>query len=201
MNSEVLDTRGKILSAAIDILGQKGDFTIREITEKAGVNVASINYYFGNKNSLLKEVENYYSGILYRIQYEILRNESLTPYEKLFKWAKSLIEFILERPAIITLIVSVVNEEKDYKPLLIEKIYLNKDIQVAIQTIIRDSTGIEDEKILGYKFLQIFSGVLGPVISKLVSDTFGEGESVFNISKTQDLDEYIAMFMKSVLGK
>ncbi|HHY78235.1 MAG TPA: TetR/AcrR family transcriptional regulator, partial [Clostridiales bacterium] len=61
MNDKELDTKSRILQYAIDMVGSKGDVTIRELTETAGVNVASINYYFGSKENLLKEVERHYS--------------------------------------------------------------------------------------------------------------------------------------------
>lgn len=199
MSSEALDTKSKILQAAIDIIGQKGDFTIREIAEEAGVNVAAINYHFGNKNNLLVEVENHYSSLLYNSQYEILMNSSLKSNEKIALWTRGLIDFMFQCPALIGLIVNLSNEDKSYKPILIQKIYLNTELQRIIEGIIKESTGIEDEKILSYKYLQLFSGVLGPVLSRIVSSTFGEGESSFEIKNNEDLDEYINILVKGVL--
>jgi AcrR family transcriptional regulator len=201
MGSEVLDTKSKILQEAIDIVGLKGEFTIREVAEKAGVNIASINYYFGNKNNLLKETENYYADLLYKAQFEILSENSLDPREKLTRWAKSLIGFMFRNPALIGLIVNILNEDKSYNPLFVQKIYLNKELQNTIESLIKESSGIESEKVLNYKYLQIFSGILGPVISRVVSSTFGEGKSVFDIDGQEDLDEYIEILISGVLAK
>jgi AcrR family transcriptional regulator len=201
MGSEVLDTKSKILQEAIDIVGLKGEFTIREVAEKAGVNIASINYYFGNKNNLLKETENYYADLLYETQFEILGENSLDPREKLTRWAKSLIGFMFRNPALIGLIVNILNEDKSYNPLFVQKIYLNKELQGIIENLIKESSGIESEKVLNYKYLQIFSGILGPVISRVVSSTFGEGKSVFDIDGQEDLDEYIEILISGVLAK
>lgn len=201
MNVEALDTRSKILQKAIDIVGLKGEFTIREVAEKAGVNVASINYYFGNKNNLLKEVEKYYSDLLYKTQYEILTDKTLSARDKLTCWVKGFIVYMFRSPALLGLIVNILNDDKSYKPLLVQRIYLNKELQSAIESLIKESTGINSEKVLNYKYLQIFSGILGPVISKIVSTTFGEGESVFDINGKEDLDEYIEILISGVLGK
>jgi AcrR family transcriptional regulator len=201
MNNDALDTRGRILQAAIDIVGRKGEVTIREITEGAGVNVASINYYFGNKNNLLKEVENYYSNILYGMQYKILTDEELAPREKLFTWAKNLIEYISRFPSIIRLIVNLSTEEEGYNPLLIQKIYLNREFQNMIEDIISKGTGIEDKISLNYKYLQIFSCILGPVVGSLVASTFSDGEGVFDTSIPQELDKYIDFIVNSALTK
>ncbi|MDF2532475.1 MAG: transcriptional regulator, TetR family, partial [Clostridia bacterium] len=169
--------------------------------EKAGVNIASINYYFGNKNNLLKETENYYADLLYKAQFEILGENSLDPREKLTRWAKSLIGFMFRNPALIGLIVNILNEDKSYNPLFVQKIYLNKELQSIIENLIKESSGIESEKVLNYKYLQIFSGILGPVISRVVSSTFGEGKSVFDIDGQEDLDEYIEILISGVLAK
>lgn len=201
MSSEALDTKSKILQEAINLAGLKGDFTVREVAEKAGVNVASINYYFGNKNNLLKEIENYYADILYKAQYEILKEGTIDPKEKLSRWAKSLIGFMFKSPALIGLIVNILNEDKSYNPLFVQKIYLNKELQSIIESLIKESTGIENERVLSYKYLQLFSGILGPVISRVVSSTFGDEKSVFDMDSQEDLNEYIEILISGVLAK
>lgn len=200
MSIETLDTRGKILQAAIDIVGLKGEVTIREITEKAGANVASINYHFGNKNNLLKEVESYYSGILYDRQRKMLEDNHLTPSEKLVNWTKSFIDFLFEYPSLFGLIGALSIEDKDYKPRIIEKIYLNKELQNIIMEIIKKATGIIDEKTLNYKYLQLFSGIVGIVVSRIVSNTFGNGDSIFDIDSREAIDEYANILIKGVLS-
>ncbi|MGI4861695.1 MAG: TetR/AcrR family transcriptional regulator [Janthinobacterium lividum] len=51
-----LATKNKILDAAEIIYGQEGieALTLRVITERAGVNLAAINYHFGNKEALAR---------------------------------------------------------------------------------------------------------------------------------------------------
>lgn len=52
------DTRHRLLEAAGEVFAQKGydAATVREIVERAGANVASVNYYFGGKEGLYLEV-------------------------------------------------------------------------------------------------------------------------------------------------
>ena len=199
MNYDLTDTKSKILQAAIDIVGLKGEVTIKEITEKAGVNIAAINYHFGNKNNLLREVENYYTDLLYKMQQEILVNEELSPSEKLVQWAKGLVDFMFKYPALLALIVNIVSEDKNYNPAIIKNIYLNRDLQGAVKSIIQESTGIEEEKLLNYKYMQIFSGVLGPVVNKAVSSIYGEGKGIMDIDNINELDEYINILVNSIL--
>jgi TetR/AcrR family transcriptional regulator, regulator of cefoperazone and chloramphenicol sensitivity len=51
------ETRRKLLSAALEVFAQKGyrDSRVADICRRAGANVASVNYYFGNKASLYEE--------------------------------------------------------------------------------------------------------------------------------------------------
>jgi AcrR family transcriptional regulator len=50
-------TARKLLAAASEVFAEKGyrDATIAEICERAGANVAAVNYHFGDKESLYKE--------------------------------------------------------------------------------------------------------------------------------------------------
>lgn len=194
-----LDTRSKILQVAIDAVGLKGEITVRQIAEKAEVNVAAINYHFGSKNNLLKEVENYYAEILYNMMKEVLLKEESSPKEKLVLWTNSLMEFMFKYPALIALIANLATEDREYNPILIQKVYLSEELESVITFLIKESTGITEERILKYKYLQMFSGILGPIISEVVSLTYGNNNHILNISEKGQREEYINMLIESIL--
>ena len=52
-----LDTRQRLLEAAREVFARKGyrDATIAEISERAGANIAAVNYYFRDKEKLYVE--------------------------------------------------------------------------------------------------------------------------------------------------
>jgi AcrR family transcriptional regulator len=200
MKKAISDTRDRIFKSAIETVGLKGDVTIRELAELAEVNVASVNYHFGNKKSLLKEVEKYYSTSLYDLQYNILTSEELSPYEKLISWARSLSGFIGKYPALIGLIVNLTTEDKSYKPALIQKIYLNKDLQIMIQEIIGDIIKSDEERIISFKYLQIFSGILGPIINRIVEENFADGHLNISLNNNVDFEDYIKLLIDTVLS-
>lgn len=51
-------TRDRVLRSALEIFAERGfkEATVREICAKAGVNIASVNYYFRSKEALYAEV-------------------------------------------------------------------------------------------------------------------------------------------------
>jgi AcrR family transcriptional regulator len=56
--SGALETKDRILNVAEQLFGDEGvdRVSIRDVTEKAGVNVAAINYHFGSKEELIGAV-------------------------------------------------------------------------------------------------------------------------------------------------
>ena len=88
------DTREQIIETALNLFAEKGfeGASIRDIAEKASVNVAMVNYYFGSKEKLFETiVENHLlhtRGILD----EILSRKTLTPIEKIEAVIDSFIE-------------------------------------------------------------------------------------------------------------
>lgn len=61
-----IDTRNRILRAAETLFIDQGfeATTLRQITSKAGVNLAAVNYHFGSKDALIEEVFRQRLGML-----------------------------------------------------------------------------------------------------------------------------------------
>lgn len=88
---ENLDTQELLLNAAGEIFAEKGfrQTTIREICQKAGANIAAVNYHFGGKEELYKAVMRHWF-LVARDKFPLLQavEEKKTPEEKLhtFIW-------------------------------------------------------------------------------------------------------------------
>lgn len=201
MENKDLNTEEKILLAAIELFGTKGDMTTREVANKAGVNVAAINYYFKSKDNLLKAVERHYSNLLYHLQNEIINNPSIDPIDKLKAWANSLMKFMFEWPALITLVSSLVMEDESYNPEIIKKFFNNIEFKEKVQKIISSITHIKDVEILNYKYIQLFSGILGPIIFQVVPNISGTKGVFIDFSIEEERMKYIESLINSVLEK
>ncbi|MFT4154223.1 TetR/AcrR family transcriptional regulator [Parafilimonas sp.] len=78
------DKRQQIMEATLQLFAEKGyeGASIRDIAEKACVNVAMVNYYFGSKEKLFEQIVELKSSTT-RLQLdEIAGNESLASIEK-----------------------------------------------------------------------------------------------------------------------
>jgi AcrR family transcriptional regulator len=88
-----------ILEAAGEIFAEQGfrNTTVREICKRCKVNLAAINYYFGDKDHLYLSCLKYYHSIAtQKVPYNFGVNSSATPKEKLSTFIQTFIYRLLE---------------------------------------------------------------------------------------------------------
>ncbi|MEO5996479.1 MAG: TetR/AcrR family transcriptional regulator [Chitinophagaceae bacterium] len=80
-----MDKKEHIIQKAIELFSEWGfdNTTIREISQKANVNVAMINYYFGSKIKLFESIIEYKSTYLKTKLEELQANVSLNEMDKI----------------------------------------------------------------------------------------------------------------------
>ncbi len=102
----------KILDRALFLIGKKGnyDVSVRDITREAGVNVNAINYYFGNKEQMIDQMEEFFIKN-YLAAYSVLE-EDMDDEEKLLIWANEVIEYNLQYPGIQVILRDNLNSER-----------------------------------------------------------------------------------------
>jgi AcrR family transcriptional regulator len=88
------DKRHQIIDTALGLFAEKGfeGTSIRDIAEKASVNVAMVNYYFGTKEKLFEQIVEYKSSATRGLLDEILKNETITAIQKIEAVIDSYIE-------------------------------------------------------------------------------------------------------------
>src|SRR5580693_1866756 len=93
-------TRRQLLEAAGEVFAEVGfrNATVREICQRAGANVAAINYHFGDKETLYVEVLRYAHGKALE-KYPLLMDvdESAPPEKKLHGFVYSLLLRIFDK--------------------------------------------------------------------------------------------------------
>lgn len=199
MDDKNINTKEKILGATIKLYGTKGDITVREICNKAEVNLASISYHFGSKENLLIEVEKHYSRLLFNIQNEIIIDGTRDSRQKLKDWANTLMIFILEYPALIMLVTNLLIQDEGYNPEIIINLLANMELKKSIQDIITSLIDIEDEEILNFKYMQLFSGVMGPIIFQMLSNIQDTNRPFVDLKDEGERKRYIENLVDTVL--
>jgi len=112
-----IPTRQQIIEVTLDILGEKAgsNITTREIVEKAGVNIAAINYHFGSKAKLLDEAM---ASLLDRV-YDLLRalsHKEHSPHERMRSFCREFLNISSQYPGIIKNIVSAIILDEQTSP-------------------------------------------------------------------------------------
>ncbi len=97
------DTRKKIILAAIDILNSEGigGITTRSIALKAGVNSASVNYYYGSKDNLIDHALNMTLEHVFSDWMMILEIEELDLPVRIYCLLDFTMEGVLRYPGIV----------------------------------------------------------------------------------------------------
>ena len=158
----VPDARERIIKAVLVLIGEKGDInpTVREIAQKANVNLASINYYFRSKKNLLTEVEKYFAEEINQIT-SMLNDENIKKVERILMWANEMMTQLAEYPGIIWMLASkVINKNSVDKSM---KKFINIK-NSPLKKLVIEITGNKDDKLASLKAIQIFSGIINPLI-------------------------------------
>ena len=162
----------QIIESAENLFAKKGyeATTVRNIAEEAGINIAMISYYFGSKEKLLEAVFNHRMGNIKMRVESLLKNESLSPIQKV----DILIDEHIER---------VIHHEGFYKIMLCEQV-INKNpviIKTLSETKMRNAELINKLIIDGQKkgvfkknidVVMLMSTLVGTVIQVLINQPF-----------------------------
>lgn len=194
MDTARTDTQSKMMATALDMIGKQANlnFTIREFAKRAGVNLASVNYYFRSKENLISEIESLLKSQLQKT-YEELKRSEFDPRTRILRWAERLMHQLMEYPGVLFLMVTKLITD-GRQNLGITELIDNSEEMLA--PIITDLTGIdEDDPRCSYIIMQIVAGVVTPILFYHgVGRTFG-----INVSDPDVRQEYIESLVDAIL--
>jgi AcrR family transcriptional regulator len=101
-----VDTREKLVSAALDVFTEKGfeAASTRQIAARVGVNHGLIPYYFGTKQRLWQAaVDHAFGGMQDEIDAVMADPASLDPRERISRIIRAHVYFVAQRPAFVRL--------------------------------------------------------------------------------------------------
>jgi AcrR family transcriptional regulator len=98
MENELNDKQLQIMDKALEVFAEKGfdSASVRDIAQRADVNVAMISYYFGSKEKLLEAIFMNHTGFMRGKIEAILHSKAHDPLEKVDLLIDTYINVILE---------------------------------------------------------------------------------------------------------
>jgi len=139
------DKREKLLRIAVEMYGRDGSFTARDLTSAAGMNIASLNYYFGSKEVLIQEIEQH---LLQMFTHEITQvgAAGMTPFDRLSSLLFAVAERLLENPGMTRHFVEmlITGSERIFE-LMDEAVGRNSMIYSVLRDILVE-IGVTDEE-------------------------------------------------------
>ncbi len=108
------NTEKKIFDAATELFLEKGvDRTsVREIANKAGINLALMNYYFRSKENLFDTI---FSSLVKRNSEELIRilNSDQELFEKIEQYVEVYIEMLSENPLLVSFVMAILHRSRE----------------------------------------------------------------------------------------
>jgi AcrR family transcriptional regulator len=167
------------------IIGQecRMNVTIREIANEAGVNLASINYYFRSKEKLIDEVEDFFCLNLHQIS-AILEESTLPILERIENWAKKLMHYLAEYPGVMFLWALYVLNCQPGDSKISQIIQLS---EIKLGKLMAELNPKLDKETIGFQVTQILASIINPVILYKVAG----GNLDISIENPELRDRYI----------
>ena len=151
-----------ILDRTIFLVGKKGttDVTVREIAREAGVNLASVNYYFSSKEQMFEQMAARFLAGFDEVM-RLLEEPDVPPKERLRRWAAEVMRHLAEYPGFLP----VMERQMTVAPLNPFASALRAAMKRAVRQLtatLRECVGPTDESRIAFKLTLLISALAGP---------------------------------------
>lgn len=157
------DTREQILEATLAFIRTEGlaPLTIRTIAERAGVNVAAVNYHFGSKEALVDEVLLVLTTEL-RGAFVHLGDAAVPPRQRLHEFLDAFSIALLQHPEVYRQALGVGLAAGDAQRQYFS--FVQAEGMRALAGTVREVTGERDERRLLLRVVQGIGGLVYPLL-------------------------------------
>lgn len=178
-----LSTKERIIKVTMEIIAAEGfqNVTIRKIANRAGVNLAAVNYHYGCKDAVINEALKTVSVQLMNA-FLCLKNEDMDPQTRLECFIKEYSEVLFKYPDIIKTIIdqSIHNYQTRVEAGYQE--YLKEEGAELLRRTIEQIKPGETNMVLNMRALQLLSCLAFPIlmgdkIAEMVAIDLTEKES------------------------
>lgn len=169
------DKKAILLNAAVAIYASQGDVTARELAASTGMNIASLNYYFGSKDALMDQIEQRLLS-LFVDEITLTENRESPPSERLYNLLLGVSSNLVNNPGVarhfIEMLVS--GEPKIYQ-LLEQAVGLHSPIFKVFAGILAEVNIKSDDEVWHRMIIAI--SALAPTLIASMGRSAGSSET------------------------
>ncbi len=188
-------TRDQIIAVTLEAIQTEGlvTLTIRQIAERAGVNVAAVNYHFGSKDALVNEVLIELTSEL-QGTFSHLANDSIEPRLRVHRFLSEFSNVILRYPDVYrqALGTGLLGGDAQRKYLG----FLQLEGLQTLKRLVREVTGETHERRLMLRIVQSIGGLVYPL---LVGSFIGQAAG-FQFTEERVRKEHVSICLQNLLG-
>ncbi len=186
----------RILSETRNLIGKecKLKFTTRELSKKADVNLASINYYYNSKGQLVDVVEKDFHKMIEDVYVE-LENNKRNAKENLTAWAEKMVKLFIDLPGVMYIWPWKVITGKDADRTLLDMFYSKNNL--VTKTLSKALPKVKPE-IVNFKSIALVTNLMNPFI--YVKGKTTETNQYFNMSNEKSRKQYLELVLKEALS-
>ncbi len=188
-------TREQIIAVTLEALQQGGlaALTIRQIADRAGVNVAAVNYHFGSKDALVNEVlVELTSGL--RGAFTALADDAVSPRDRLHQFLDGFASVLLRYPDVYRQAIGSGllggDEQRQYLG------FLRAEGLQALKRLVRQETGETQDRRLTLRIIQAIGGLVYPL---LVAPFLAQAAGI-QLSDERIRREHVALCLETLAG-
>jgi AcrR family transcriptional regulator len=188
-------TRDHIIAVTLETIQTEGlaTLTIRQIAERAGVNVAAVNYHFGSKDALVNEVLVELTSELQRA-FSHLTPDSLDPRLRVRRFLHEFASVILRYPDVYRQAIGTGLLGGDAQRQYLG--FLQNDGLQTLKRLVREVTGETNERRLMLRIVQAIGGLVYPL---LIGSFIGQAAG-FQFTEERVKKEHVSICVENLLG-
>lgn len=161
------NTKRHLIDAVKELLQSGEDFTVKDISQKAFTNVAAVNYYFGDKNTLVNIAMQELIDVYRKKIIETLRRDLPTSSEYIESFLTLVSQMYLENKGVIRYIVRT---DTGNKPELIDRFLFDDELIRLVYEKMELMTGEKRPEVQFCNYMIALSSFIVPLLFECQND-------------------------------
>ncbi|MBC8532207.1 TetR/AcrR family transcriptional regulator [Gehongia tenuis] len=196
------EKRRLLFQKALELFEKTGNVTIRQLAQEANMNISAVNYYYRNKENLVKDIQAYIMDSLVSMTAEADKLD-VSPREKLEALLKNFMDYLIASPGVARFLYSILGKQDELSVNMLWDA-IDGPTPIFCMRMIREETGIENPAILFHRYLAAMCslipsaafGMMGGLLEAQMSDRF---KVLFPVGGGGNIHEFVDAYMNSLM--